>query len=249
MKTAVIITGHMRSFDRCLPNLHWHVFRHLPAPDFFVSTIADADAIKAEALRLQYPSARVEVEAVIEQPDCVAEMRAAGVRLPTEFHRGLPYMHEGAPISVHPQAVLRQLWQLQRGADYFWNTAGAAAVEYDLVVRCRPDLWFHSEIKKINPYAHTHFCGVPWWGRFGGVNDRFAIMQRGVMPAYFDTYAASPALMANGAPLHPETLIAANLAAGGAIVAPLFVEFSTVRTTGEMRPPEISFADLAHLHK
>lgn len=248
MKTAIILTGHMRTFDRCLPTLHWCVFRHFPDADFFVSTIADADATKAGLLRVKYPFARTEIEAVPEQPDCVAELRAAGVTLPAEWKRGQPYTHEPAPISVHPQAVLRQLWQLRRGWELFQNTAGAE--HYDVIIRCRPDLWFHSFTKPemLGVLSGTGWCWSPWWGKFGGINDRFAIMEKGAAPRYFGTYSRIPELMNAGCPLHPESLLAASLDNEPVIAQPLFAEFSTLRASGEMRPPEISMIDLARLH-
>jgi hypothetical protein len=246
-KTAIIITGAMRTFERCLPTLHWHVFRRYQSADFFVSTMADSDASKAELLRAKYPQAHVEIETVAEQPDCVAEQRAAGVTLPAEWVKGKPYTHEPFAISVHPQAVLRQLWQLRQGWELFCNTSQIE--EYDMVIRCRPDLWFHS-FKKPETYNGVggDWLWAPWWGNFGGINDRFAIMESAVAPHYFGTYGKIKALTEAGCPVHPETLIAASVAAERAVVVPLFAEFSTLRANGDMRAPEISSIDLAHLN-
>jgi hypothetical protein len=241
MKTAIIISGAMRSFDRCLPTLHWHIFRHFPNADFFVSTVEVANSHKAELLRSKYPNARVEIEAVKEQPDCVAEMRGKGVSLPSEWVKGAPYTHEPYSISVHPQAVLRQLWQLEQG----WRLYAAKGEgDYSTIIRCRPDLWFHS--CEIFGLAGNGAALVPWWGGFGGVNDRFAILGTTAAARYFQTYLSIPRLMAAGCPLHPESLIAAALE--GCYVSKLFAEFSTLRNNGEMRSPEISTIDLARLH-
>jgi hypothetical protein len=266
MKTAIIITGEMRSFEKCLPNLHWMLFRHFPGADFYVSTVADANASKANLLKLRYPEAKVEIEAVAEQPDCVAEMRAKGVTLPETYcprdiqprRRDIEYFytHEPYNISVRPQAVLRQLWQLEQG----WCMAKRSA-SYDVVIRCRPDLWFHS-FTKPEPTIRYHQQGgetfpvrsdmpgealfSPWWGQFGGINDRFAIMGNHAAAGYFHAYSAIPKLMMeDGCPLHPESIVAATTSA--CRHAPLLAEFSTLRENGEMRPPEISSVDLARL--
>jgi hypothetical protein len=270
MKTAILLSGHMRSFDRCLPTQHWHVFRHFPGADFFVSTVKDADSHKAELLRVKYPNARVEIEVVDEQPDCVAEMRAKGVDLPKEWTKGRHYTHEPYAISVHPQAVLRQLWQLQKCWELFHargtrepfktytadlidgrveNTKEVPSpLDYDVVIRCRPDLWFHSyqHLKTLAMgHRYTESAWIPWWGRFGGINDRFAVMGTAAAGHYFRTYHKIPHLIANGCPLHPESLLAGSL--GDCFIEELFAEFSTLRTNGEMRGPEISTIDLARL--
>jgi len=244
MKTAIILTGHMRSFERCLPTLHWHVARHFPDADWYVSTIADPNADKAELLRTRYPGAHVKVARTAEQPDCVSEMRAAGVSLPVEWFRGKPYTHEGYPISVHPQAVLRQLWQLREG----WRLYAESDRPADVVIRCRPDLFFRCG--DIAHYARSiarWSALVPWWGNFGGVNDRFALLGTQAAEQYFATYDAIPALMSLGCPLHPESLVAAQLEAGSVDVSRISVSFGSLRENGDVREPEVNNDDLDRL--
>lgn len=242
MKTAIILTGAMRTFDRCLPTLHWHVFRHYPDADFFVSTIGDADAGKTDLLRAKYPKARVEIDIVPEQPDCVAELRAKGVHFPPKWVKGQPYTFEPYAISVEPQAVVRQLWQLERGYKMARDPKNG---NYERFIRCRPDLWFHSyKPKPVDSYC----ASVPWWGRFGGTNDRFALLGRSAAANYFTTYSAIPELVEAGCPIHPESLVLAAAKRGGCyVLQTLCAEFSTLRNNGEFRPPEISSIDLAHL--
>jgi hypothetical protein len=240
MKTAVIISGHMRTFDRCFATMKWHVFRHLPPTTrFFVSTVMDEDAGKVDLLTDAYGADRVSVDIVAQQPDCVAEMRASGVSLPAEWQKGRPYTHEPYAISVHPQAVLRQLWQLQRA----WDLYRSEVAGCECVIRLRPDMWFHDFHM---PRVLSKDALVPWWGRFGGVNDRVAVLGIEAAPAYFGTYQNIPKLTKAGCPIHPESLVAASLADGGAWTVPeLRAEFSTLRPNGEMRAPEISASDIA----
>lgn len=263
MKTAIILTGHMRTFARCLDNLHWFVFRHFPDADFFVSTIKDAQSGSAELLRAKYPKARVEIEVVDHQPELPLPLKPYA----PDWTLGRMYSHEPYAISVHPQAVLRQLWQLERG----WAMANARVNEglkeayafqrvYGLVVRCRPDLWFRScglplfVNLMVNPHPKS-ICETdgsqawcPWWGRFGGCNDRFAILGTKAAEAYFTTYSRIPKLIADGCPLHPESLVAASLQdAGCTIYDTMRAEFSTLRMDGTFRDPEITMVDIAHL--
>lgn len=250
MRTAVIYSGAMRSFAKCLPTHHWHAWRHLGEVDFFVSTYKDGTEGQAELLRTRYPQSRVEIEVVAEQPDCIAEMRAKGVSLPERWVKGQPYTHEPHAISVHPQAVLRQLWQLQKGWELMQRTTPME--DYELVIRCRPDLWFHTceevvEVRRGLHWGHQ-IARTPWWGRFGGgVNDRFAMLGQSAAKAYFRAYDVTPELLAKGCPLHPETIIGAALANQDSVLWNIRAEFSTMRADGTMRPPEISMSDIAHL--
>lgn len=245
MKVAILLSGHMRTFDRCLPTLHWHVFRHFPGASFFVSTVKDEDAGKAELLRERYRGQPVKIEAV-DQPEIPVP-----VDPPAGWEPGLAmYGHEPYAVSVGPQAVLRQLWHLRR----VWEMVPDPG-SFDLFIRARPDLWFHSfalpeqfERLRSSPQSLWWWAFVPWWGRFGGVNDRFALLGTGAARRYFGTFAVMPRLLAAGCPFHPESLIAAALADCDAAVRPtLRAEFSTLRADGTMRAPEITSIDIAHL--
>lgn len=230
----------MRSFDRCLATQAWHVFRKLHSPSFFVSTVNDADTFKADHLRMKYIESKVKIDAVESQPDCIAELRAKGCQLPAEWYKGQPYTHEPYAISVHPQAVARQLWQLRHA----WETFPLS--EYDIVIRMRPDSYFHRFGTCSFSFVPPSLAMLPWWGSFGGVNDRFAVLGQKAAKAYFTTYTDIPVMLSDGCPLHPETLIAESLARSGVeAYRKLSVEFATLRTTGEMRYPEMTTSDLA----
>lgn len=251
MKIAVIITGEMRTFDACLPTLHHHVLRHFRpgGMDFFVATVADKNALKVNLLKERFPECRTEVSTVLEQPDCVAMLRGRGVKLPQEWTRGRFYTHEPYAISVHPQAVARQLWQLEEGWNLF--TQRATLTDYAAVIRVRPDLYWQS----FTPPAAAIMDALrdapqvisPWWGRFGGRNDRFAILSLagGAAADYFRTFSNIPRLDADGVPFHPESLVAASVAPHADVITDAL--FGTLRENGELRMPEILAADYATL--
>lgn len=263
MKVAVIYTGGMRSFDKCFANQQWHVLRHFPDAKFYVATEMDEDCKKASLLADKYGYKNVRGYTVT-QPEMVIPKGC-----PDEWQPGKPYMHEPYHISVDPRAVLGQLWMLREGWRLYQETKTEDA---DLIIRIRPDLWFHSfEVPFIAKTGYdarldlqlreSGIACVPWWGRFGGVNDRFALLGADAAEHYFTTYDKIPAMIEAGAPLHPETLVATSLRNGLiSICDDMKAEFSTLRTeahvarikreTGRdeplMRPPEITMIDLAH---
>lgn len=236
MSTAILISGHMRSFDVCLPTLHHHVFRHFPDADFYVSTVQDEDAHKVELLKKKYGDRVKAVNIEKEQPvfplppECPPNWRG-----PQSF-----YMHEPYAISVSPQAVIGQLWQLKNA----WKLVPSDD-HYGTFVRCRPDLWFHHFDK---PLEYSHVAYTPWWGRFGGCNDRFAVLGLQAARHYFTTFDKLNELVADGCPLHPESLVKFSLEKNMCLVSDnMDALFSTVRTNGEMRRPEIAQWDIARV--
>jgi hypothetical protein len=236
MNIAVLWSGHARTFAKCLPNISWMVLRHFKGADHFVSTVKDEDSPSFELLRQHFPLVQVEIEAVNEQPQIPLP---AGC--PANWEQGRHYTHEPYAISVPPQHVLAQLWQLNECWALFERTKRK---EYDIVIRCRPDLWFHSFAP---PPSGASGAFVPNWGEFGGVNDRFAIMTQAAAREYFGTFNKIDALWEMGCPIHPESLVAASLEHGGVLVSRLpRCEFSCLRKSGEMRPPEVSVIDLLH---
>jgi hypothetical protein len=122
------------------------------------------------------------------------------------------------------------------------------SLKFTTIIRLRPDLWFHSFESERATTVWDDEVLTPWWGRFGGLNDRFAIMGPKAARAYFDVYAKIPELLGSyRAPFHPETLLAARLEIAQVhVTQTLRAEFSTLRANGQARPPEISSIDLAH---
>lgn len=229
MSVAIIISGHMRTFAACLPTLKWQVLRHYGKPEFFVSTVRDERTETWRELERHFPGCEIHVSVEESQPD---------IELPE------PWKGKGwAPyaISVPQQAVLKQLWQLSRAWKLYRVTRSC---EHATVIRTRPDIWFSGFLPRVPASNHAL---TPWWGRFGGVNDRFAVMGQDAARAYFAAFDSMHEMAAEGAPLHPETLVRYSMERSGIVVHDdLKVEFSTIRENGECRAPEIGLIDLAH---
>ena len=220
--TAVIYSGEARTFAQTFANQYWWLLRLLPDPEFFISVADDAQADDMpRMLRTRFPANRIHFEKVV-QPT-----------LP-EPPPDPPFL--SCPPSVPPQAILRQLWALNQAWDFSQSC-------HDLVVRIRPDIAFtRFEIPNM---VEGSCCLTPWWGRWGGVNDRLAFLRDFAIRPYFTTFFRFKRLMDLGCPLHPETLIDASLR--DAAITPshtLAAEFITVRLDGTTRPADITMVDV-----
>ncbi len=231
MKTAVLISGQARTFAQVWENQYFNVYRKLENPEFFVSVEDDKQAYTMGLLRERFPKDRVHIE-LVKQPQ-IPEPPA------TKPHQ------YGYGTAAKPQDILRQLWALDRVFDFFTEKCSG---DYGTVVRIRPDLRFLRFDLSLNSCKpSSHQCFTPWWSRWGGINDRVAVMGLEAALAYFSTFQALNKLLALGAPLHPETLIYTNLTEEGVPVShTLATEFIAVRldgTTTQVDPTPIDIAE------
>lgn len=219
----------MRSFARCYPSQRWQIFRHYE-PDiyFFVSVCDDVRASDAELLREHYENVRVET---YKDPELS--------EIPSEYGAWAPY----ANATTHDKLLL-QHWGNKRIWEFF--KANADFDSTDIIIRIRADLFIHGFQRPLVNNEWEAFC--PWWGKFGGVNDRLAVMGVKAAEAYFTVYDKILGLLKQGCPFHPETLVKESLITAGAeIHNTLMTEFSTVRENGDQRWPEIRPSDHAEL--
>lgn len=252
MSTAVLISGHARTFAHCYATQRHHVYSRLDDPHFFVSVVDDAQAPEMHLLEAHYPG-RVFIEKIAEQPT----INIAGKPAPTDV--GESQRHRLAvfapyAVSASLQAILRQLWGLNRTWEFFQEIeakrAGSANPEcskFDMVVRMRPDLSFQElGWAALEPLADQAF--LPWWSRCGGINDRFGVMGVEAARQYFTTFTRWEKLVDDGCPLHPESLIATSLGAGGIDVSnTLQATFESLRIDGKRVPMVVYPGELAAL--
>jgi hypothetical protein len=115
MTTAVLISGQMRTADRCAAGIR----QLYPGATFVVHAVLDADSDKAFLFR---PAVTV-----IEPQHEMRERREYSGRIGRGCH-GV-------------QRVLKQLWGLLRT----WYVFEASGIQADVIVRCRADLAFSKE--------------------------------------------------------------------------------------------------------
>ncbi len=229
MKAAILISGQARTFGRkfadakggafrVFESQYWQVYRHYPDAHFFVSIAQDEDAASMELLRTKFSNVSIEyvVQPTISEPEGAA----------SDLQAATPWR-----ISAPVQNILRAYWANERVWDFAQHCEG-----FDLVIRMRPDLFF----QRFDPPAMPAMgeCLVPWWGRYGGVNDRFAIMHQFAAENYFTVYSLREKLWTMGCPLHPETMQAAAMELRGTKIShTLSAEFCTVRKDGTLVQP------------
>jgi hypothetical protein len=222
MSAAILISGQLRTFALTWPTIRWHVARRFPGAHYYVTVQRDAQAPALDLLRGHAGEHHVHARLIDDPPldtlsPPIATLEAAGA-------------YAGYANSAPVRNLLLQHWyQREVFADFCaWRQAHPQAGTFDVVVRLRADLWFQA-FDPPRCIGATQ-CHVPWWGSYGGVNDRFAIMGAAAAEHYFGVYDRLGTLLAAGAPFHPETLVAASLELGQVDVRrTLMAEFGFLR--------------------
>lgn len=215
-RTAILISGQVRTFASCLANLNWHVFRHFDNPTFFVSCADDAQAADAYLLEGYFKDVHIErvTQPTLPEPSF-------------NLCKHAPYTPTPNNATVI-QPILRQLWHYKRVWDFMQEKSDG---NFDTFVRCRPDLFFHRFDLPALP-GPNQFLG-PWKATCGGVNDRFSLMGKNAAMAYFTALDRLPEFLKAGCPLHPESIQQAAMDAAHCHISnTLMAEFTCIRLPG-----------------
>lgn len=221
MSTAVLYSGQARTIAQCLPTQHWHVFRHFPGLHFFIVWQKTPDAVAGvKLLEDKYGKERVHSKLIDDPTDLPL--------IPLKYGAYAPYSNMNVP---HKQLMMQHWYQNEVGT---WFDKWGSEV-FTTIIRMRGDLFFH-RFDDAPTEAGDRVCYSPWWGRFGGVADRFAVMGREASRHYFTVFQKIQKLLDAGCPFHPESLLKASLDDGGILILDtLRAEFSTRREDGTDR--------------
>jgi hypothetical protein len=185
MKVAVCLSGHLRKFDRTFPTLWTYLLRYYDC-DLFVHTwdrMGYLSAYKGDSIIDDTSKYLPKVESLYKPKKIIVESSIFIEELKKQGDKYAPHLkdvpkHVGHMASmfykIYAANELRRLYQIETG------------VQYDWVIRCRPDLKFHGKTlvpdqkKPKHIYIPTHQCHYKWFG------DQFAIG----LPEDMDLYSS-----------------------------------------------------------
>lgn len=214
MRTAVLVSGQMRTLDKCAASIREHVMTWVVPYDVYVHAAADEDAGRACLLQ---PAATWEL------------LRCASIVVAEQ-----PFLDEKNYIArtgrgvAGVQRVLRQLWALQQ----VWRMV---AGRYDWYIRLRPDTECLTDLEQLedcdpDSLYVPEFCN--WWG----LCDRFAFGGHAVMERYCNQLDRLDEYIALGGIFHPETFL--RWCMNGTPIRRTKIRFNTLRKDGSRIVPE-----------
>ncbi|MEI7933086.1 MAG: hypothetical protein WCI21_08540, partial [Alphaproteobacteria bacterium] len=153
-KTAILMSGQFRTFTACLNTQHWHIYRRYPDLQFFVVMQNTPEAPGGvQLLKDRYGADRVHARLIDDPTDLPPISLSFGDYAPT--------------VNAAPhERLLMQHWYQHQVLGLFQ----ASGYQPDVVIRMRGDNYFSNfdhTFQQVPDAVHS-----PYWGRFGGINDR-----------------------------------------------------------------------------
>lgn len=147
MKTALVLTGHMRCFRDCFPNTKQYILDRFN-PDVYISTWDNegywvSPEHDPEGLGVNKYSPLLNVNEVIDlyEPSVINVYRQEDY---TEIFEKKGKMVQHLAKEIRAKNIVSQFWLMRQGINLLhpWES-------YDLVIRMRPDLLFHEELPDL----------------------------------------------------------------------------------------------------
>lgn len=213
MKTAVLVSGQMRSLDVCITSIQKHVLDKIGDYDLLAHVAEDEDAWKVELLE---PKKCV----VVKQPELDEKN----------------YIHRTGRGVIGVQQVLRMFWSMEESNKMKKQAEAERGAPYDWVIRLRPDTQFFSDIEDLTT-LDPNAVYVPTFCNYWGYQDRFAFGSSKWMDAYHDKMDLIDPYIAQNGIYHPESMLKWMLDRAEAPVKRTEIMFDTLRKNGERIRP------------
>src|SRR5580658_1191276 len=213
MKTAVLISGQMRTLEGTLGSIQKHVLSRIGDYDVIAHVAEDEDAWKVEMLE---PRKCV----VVKQP----------------FFDEKNYVHRSGRGVSGIQQVLRMFWSLAESNRLRHEVESETGKPYDWVIRLRPDTEFFSDIEDLAACDPSNIY-VPTFCNSWGYNDRFAFGGGKAMDPYHDKTQLLDTYIGEKGIYHPESFLKWAIERAGVQVRRTETIFDTVRKNRTRIPP------------
>jgi hypothetical protein len=147
MKTAILLTGHMRCWETVFPNFKT-TFIDRYNPDIFISTWDNEG--------WYYPSSDKGFNDKCNpiSSEILAPYNAKMIEVENFNNKEYLFTERSKQFTNHfhfPKNIISMLYRLHRGGTMMEEYKGITGTHYDLVIRMRPDLFFHQPMPDFDP--------------------------------------------------------------------------------------------------
>jgi hypothetical protein len=185
MKIAICLSGHLRKFEQTFPTLHLYLLRSYDC-DIFIHTwdrMGYSSQYKTDPkLDISY-SYIPQVEQMFKPKQIIVEDSNFVEELKRQGNQYAPHLQNEPKHVAHMASMFYKIYAANELRKKYQRETG---VQYDWVIRCRPDLIFHQPIvlptlkEPGKIYVNKHQSSPGW------INDQFAI----ALPEDMDLYSS-----------------------------------------------------------
>lgn len=149
MKTALILTGHLRCFEQVYPNT-FNMIIDRYNPDIFISTwntegywtSPDIDKNNKGYNENSPKLDTKKVKELYKPKDIIVEKQ---IDFTIQSEKYIQFCQE-----IRPKNILSQFYKMYQGIQMMEKYSVINDIKYDLVIRMRPDLIFHRSLPNLN---------------------------------------------------------------------------------------------------
>lgn len=219
MRVALCLSGAPRSFKRCVENLRRN-FIDLYKPDIFISTW------RFESPDERFPETDTPDELVELYNPLKFDIEIFNARRKATFETN-PFKsfadQQGSTVS----RMLPMFYKIYLSDLHRFMYEKENQFTYDVVVRCRSDLLFHSPVQLEKPPANA-VC-FPEKNSTSHVNDQFWYCDSETSTQMCSLYYFIPQLWHSGILIHGEALVYSYVVARHLAVKPVQIDYDILR--------------------
>lgn len=191
MKIALCLSGHLRKFEQTFPALHFHFLKDHDC-DVFIHTwdqLGYSSPFKTDTVAGFTKSKMSQIENLYKPKKIVVESSDFFNDLKEMAREYAPHLIDLPKPVYHMSAMFYKMYACNEIKNYYEKKNN---INYDWVIRARPDLMFHNKI--ILPATHQdgiiHIPNSPHHPQW--TNDQFAIGKTNDMDLYSSAFFDIP---------------------------------------------------------
>jgi hypothetical protein len=230
MKVALLLSGHFRSYDKAYKTLEKNVL-DICNPDIFISseeTIGynnQTNGGRGDEHLIYVPLNIVNLEQLYHPKKILIEQR--------QKYSIQKYMHRLGHGSRGAEQMFGMFYGINKANQLKIEYEKENNFRYDVVIRCRPDLFFDSPLDR-NELENSLHGGVyfPKFGNYSGLNDQFAFGNSSNMDLYARVYNNLDVHFNSGCIWHPEIMLKFNIDYYNIPIARSEIKYRILRANG-----------------
>lgn len=205
MRVALCLSGHFRSFDRTLSTLKSAIIDPFQ-PDVFIHTWDKIgfDGTRGDHHLISSPTNAGLINHCYQPKNMLIEPMPAW---------DTKKYHVIENIGVRdPGIICGMLYGIYKSGQMKTAFEQNNGFTYDVVIRCRPDIYFENIIPKteLENCQQTEGIYFPKFGNYNGLNDQFAFGSSKKMNIYCNLYSNMEKFYDLGCKFHPESMMKYN---------------------------------------
>lgn len=226
IKTAVCISGHLRTFIENFPSVKENLLDKMDC-DVFIHTW---DIL---GLSYRWTDADLHVTNTHQLVHKINEMYSPKALIieNTRNFTVKPIMQQRLIDHRDIPGILSMYYKVEECNNLKKDYEKQNNFTYDCVVRFRGDLYLEQPLP-IDKNTNFNVLHLPIFGNFGGACDQFAYGGSAVMDRYSGLYSNIERYLHAGAPFHPERLLQYHIDAQGLALAKVNVRYVIKRANG-----------------